>query len=102
LSDDSEVLSLLCAFIPEVPINIVTSIEGNSLKVAWNLPSDNGSPITNFKVFIKEIDSGLFTLENADCDGTDGVIIANKFCYINIPTLLASPYLVDGGDSVYA
>jgi hypothetical protein len=49
------VLTLLCAYISEIPISLVASFEGDNLKIEWTLPSDNGSPITEYKVFVKEI-----------------------------------------------
>lgn len=67
----------------------------------WTLPSDNGSPITAFKVYIKEIDTGSYTLESSDCVGTDPTVISNRYCHIQINTLIAS-YNLDGGDSVFA
>lgn len=95
-------LSLLAAYIPEVPTDILTSISGNQMKVQWTLPSDNGSPITAYRVFIQEINSGTFTEETVDCVGTDSIVIANAFCYVTVSTLLASPYNVDGGDYIWA
>lgn len=64
--------------------------------------SENGSPITRYNIFIKEIDSGLYTLETADCDGSLETVITYEFCHITISTLRAAPYLVDGGDHVWA
>lgn len=51
-SDESATLTLLNAYIPQVPTGIVTTIESEQVKVAWTLPSDNGSPITNYKVYL--------------------------------------------------
>lgn len=78
-SEYSEVLSLLCAFIPEVPTSVITTIESASsttMKIEWTLPSDNGSPITAYRVFIKEIGTETFTEEIVDCVGTDTTVIA--------------------------
>jgi hypothetical protein len=66
----SETISLLCAFVPEIPTNVATTIDGSYIKVEWTLPSDNGSPITEYKVFIKEIQTGTFTQESGECIGT--------------------------------
>lgn len=66
----SDTLSLLCAFIPAVPESVATVIDGSSVKVSWSLSTTNGSPITNYKVYIKEIGLETYTLENTDCDGT--------------------------------
>lgn len=41
----SSTLSLLCAYIPEVPTDIIASFEVDSLKIEWQLPTENGSPI---------------------------------------------------------
>lgn len=72
------------------------------MKVVWTLPSANGSPITQFKVFVNEIGTTTYTLESIDCVGTDQTVIDGKECLINISTLLVAPYNVDGGDSIYA
>lgn len=72
------------------------------VKVEWQLPSNNGSPIISYKVYIKEIDTENYTLEAVDCDGTQATVISNEYCLINISTLLASPFNVDGGDSIWA
>jgi len=60
-SEYSETISLLAAHIPEIPTTVLTTIEGQQVKVSWTLPSDNGSPITAYKVYIKEIGSPIFT-----------------------------------------
>lgn len=101
-SDFSDTLSLLCAFIPEIPSDVVTSIEADQMRVSWSLSTANGSPITAFKVFVQEIGTTTYTLENIDCDGTAGQVISQTTCLINVSTLLATPYNVDGGDSIYA
>lgn len=101
-SEYSEVLTRLAAYIPEIPTNIVTTLEGDQVRISWDLSSDNGSPITQFKVFMNEIGSTIYTLEIVDCDGFDTDVITNQNCLINISTLLAAPYNVDGGDHIFA
>lgn len=44
----------------------------------------------------------MFVLESTECDGTDQIVIDNKSCVISLATLEVEPYMVDGGDSVYA
>lgn len=75
LSDDSDTLSLLCAIKPEVPTNILTEIDGTTMKVSWSLPTDNGSPITIYKVYILEIGTTTYTQESVDCVGSDATVI---------------------------
>jgi hypothetical protein len=101
-SSDSSTLSHLCAYIPEIPTDITTDILNSQMKVSWTLPSANGSPITAYKVFILEIGTTTFTLEDNDCVSGDETVIANRECFVEISTLLAAPYNVDGGDSISA
>lgn len=54
-SVNSDSLTLLCAYIPEVPTSVTTEIDQSQVKVLWTLPSENGSPITAYKVYIQEI-----------------------------------------------
>ena len=105
-SEYSSTLSLLCAFIPAVPTQVTTTIDsyqdGSTVKIAWSLTTTNGSPITAYKVFIKESGSTTYTQESVDCVGTDATVIANQYCNINIGTLLASTYNTVAADSIYA
>lgn len=98
----SESLTLLSAFIPAVPESVVTTIEGSQIKVTWDLSTDNGSPVTAYKVFMLEIGSTTYTLEENDCLGASLVVLSSKSCNIDISTLLAAPYNVDGGDHIWA
>ena len=66
------------------------------------MSTTNGSPITAYKVLIRESGSTTYTQESVDCDGTDASVIANVYCNINIGTLLASPYNIVAADSIYA
>jgi hypothetical protein len=69
-SEYSETITLLAAYIPEIPTSVITEIDGSQVKVLWTLPSDNGSPITAYKVYIQEVGTTTYTMENTDCDGT--------------------------------
>jgi hypothetical protein len=100
-SEFSTTLTLLAAYIPEVPTSVSTEIDGSQVKVLWSLPSDNGSPITEYRIYIKEVGTTTYTLENTNCDGTQVSVISNEYCHIDISTLIAS-FNLDGGDSVFA
>lgn len=69
-SEYSDMITLLSAYIPEPPINVVTTIEGDQVKVEWELVTSNGSPILAYNVYVQEIGTTTFTLESTDCDGT--------------------------------
>jgi hypothetical protein len=47
---------MLCAFKPDPPTLISTSNEADRVKVEWNEAIANGSPITEFRVYIQESD----------------------------------------------
>lgn len=66
-SDFSDSITLLAAYIPEIPITVTTKIILDTVKVAWVLPSDNGSPITEFKIFVQDIGTDIFIQESTDC-----------------------------------
>jgi hypothetical protein len=57
----SQTITLLCAFVPEPPISVSTTNSNNKVAVSWSEPVSNGSPITAYKVLVKEKSSGLFT-----------------------------------------
>jgi hypothetical protein len=52
----SNALQMLCAFKPDPPTLISTSNEADRVKVEWNEAIANGSPITEFRVYIQESD----------------------------------------------
>lgn len=60
-SEFSETVTLLCAYIPDTPTNVVTEIFGSQVKVSWDLPTDNGSPILDYRVYILESGTGVYT-----------------------------------------
>lgn len=49
----SETLTLFCAFKPEAPETVTTTNENDLVKVSWSEPNVNGSPITQFKIYIQ-------------------------------------------------
>lgn len=102
LSEYSDTITLLCAFIPTIPTGVQTTLISEEVKVEWNLASDNGSPITSYSIYIKVHNSEIYELESTDCIGTNVNVISNMYCYIDITTLLGSPFNIDGGDSIWA
>lgn len=93
---------LLSAYIPLIPTSVSTAIQDNTVKIAWELPSTNGSPITSYEVYIQESGTTTYTLESSDCDGSLLTVISNRYCNIDYTTLIASPFNFNGGESVYA
>jgi Fibronectin type III domain len=52
LSDFSNEFSILCATVPDIPLAPTTTQVGSDIKVSWDLPSANGSPITGYLVYL--------------------------------------------------
>ena len=91
-SQYSDVLTLLCAYIPLPPVTVTTSNTIDNVNVIWSGPTTNGSPITSYKIFILQNDQLTYTQESVDCNGSDAAVVSNRECNIQLTTLLASPY----------
>ena len=88
----SDTITLLNAFKPEAPITISTTISGPNVIIQWSDPVDNGSPITGYRVHIRENGSSVYTQESVECDGTNADVIANRQCIVSLFTLIEDPY----------
>jgi hypothetical protein len=87
----------LCAYTPDPPLTITTTNVNELVTVLWSDPIANGSPITAYKVYVRQNDDVTFTEENVDCV----VVVATKTCSITLETLKATPYDLVKDDSVY-
>lgn len=57
----SDEITLLCAFKPDPPLTVTTSNSNDLVVIDWVEPITNGSPITGYKLFIRESDGSTFT-----------------------------------------
>jgi hypothetical protein len=96
----SETITLLCAFKPDPPLTASTANSNALVTIAWGEPIANGSPITAYKILVEEKDTGVFTQEAVDCDGTSADVVSTRQCTIQLETLRASPYNLVKDDSV--
>lgn len=64
-------------------------------------PSDQGTQITGYKVYLRKFDLA-YSLELNNCDGSDAVIQAATQCTIPLTTLTAEPFSLQLGNSIYA
>lgn len=69
--------------------------------ITWTV-NDRGSPITSFDVKIRESDGLTFTSEAVSCLPSDAILISTMSCSVPITTLLASPYNLPWGSSIFA
>jgi len=51
-SDFSDVLTLLCAFVPDPPTTVMSANANELVTITWNEPIENGSPVTAYKIYI--------------------------------------------------
>jgi hypothetical protein len=99
-SSDSDVLTLLCAFIADPPVTVTTVNSNELVTISWSEPVSNGSPITAYRIYVQQHGSTTFGEETVDCVGTDSAVITSRTCSISLTTLKASPYLLVKDDSV--
>ena len=96
----SSIITLLCAFAPDSPTTVATANVNDKVSLTWSEPITNGSPITAYKILIKQRDA-IFKQESVDCRGESSGVISARSCSIALATLKASPYfLVKGNDIV--
>jgi hypothetical protein len=60
----------------------------DKVQVSWTAPYDNGSPITGYKVYIRENDSLVYTQESSYCVEND----LGTSCQILLTLLAAEPW----------
>jgi hypothetical protein len=67
----SNTVSILAAQVPDQPFPAPTTtwISDNVI-VSWSIPDSGGSPITGYKVFLRESDDLTYSADLADCDVT--------------------------------
>jgi hypothetical protein len=91
-SDLSDPVSLLCAFIPDPPLTVTTTNSNELVTIDWSEPVNNGSPITAYRIFIRESDEATFTEETVQCVGSDVSVISNRQCSVTLALLQQAPY----------
>jgi hypothetical protein len=95
--DDSSAVDIRAAGGPSAPATPETSVNTNiSVTITWDAPYNNGSPITGYTVAIRQNDAVTYTAESINCNG-----LSTK-CTVPISVLLAPPYYLPWGASIYA
>ena len=62
-------------------------------------PDDGGSPVTGFRVVVREGDASTFTEDQTYCDMS---VSTTTSCVIPVETLIAAPFSLDWGSDIYA
>jgi hypothetical protein len=97
----SESIDLLCATKPAVPLAPTTTTVNDQVVISWAEPDDMGSPITNYKVFIRQANH-VFTQEQVYCEERSQLILSLKACTVPLSVIRSSPYNLLLGYEIYA
>lgn len=102
LSLYSDEITKLCHDIPDTPLSVATSISGEDVVVSWAAQPANGSPLTAYKVYIRQLDNAYSQeLEHCDSD-VNSKIITQHLCALPMLRLTQTPYNLVLGDSIDA
>jgi hypothetical protein len=97
LGVDSSAVDIRASGGPSAPAKPETSVNTNiSVTITWIAPYYNGSPITGYTVAIRQNDGVTYTTESVNCNS-----LSTK-CTVPIAVLLAAPYYLPWGASIYA
>jgi len=102
-SDFSSELVVRAAAKPNTPAAPLTLVLSNTgLVITWVAPFNGGSPITSYTVKVRHKDSTTFSTELTNCDGSNAGIVSATSCTIPIEVLLAAPFNLPWGSSIFA
>lgn len=79
----------------------VTENSDLTVKLSWAIPTENGSPVTSYKIKIRAKD-GVNFYETSFCNGADPSITASRQCNIPMVALRQLPFLLEQGDLIMA
>lgn len=91
-------LVLLSATVPLAPDSVATSVLADQLVVTWAEPSAQGSPITGYRVYIRQNDL-LYEQDLVACDHSSSTTLT---CSIPLATLIIAPFSLSKDQSVFA
>jgi len=74
-----------------------------NVEIDWTAPSDNGSPIDSYMIYIQQSDLSTYSVESTNCNGAlNAAVISETKCFVPINILRSSVYQLPWGSSVYA
>ena len=65
------------------------------MKISWTSPSDNNSPITSYKIVIRDKIGTTFYESTTYCDGSVAAIRDNQYCEIPMSALWAGSWTLE-------
>jgi hypothetical protein len=91
LSEYSNELVLLCAWVPSAPAEPQCTLESDFIRIAWEEPSNGGSNIYGYRVEIRTI-ATTWVQDLNDCDGSLEAITDQLYCDVKFETLMTAPF----------
>jgi hypothetical protein len=79
----------------------VTENSDLTVKLSWALPTENGAPVSSYKIMILAKD-GINYFVSTYCNGADPSITASRQCNIPMVALRQLPFLLQQGDLIVA
>jgi len=101
-SNFSASVSILAAQYPDQPAAPTTVLQNTSVLISWSAPFNEGSPITSFKIQIRQNDNSSYSLDLTDCDGSQLALLTATQCSVPVSVLRGAPFSLPWGSPVYA
>eukprot|EP00347_Sterkiella_histriomuscorum_P017133 403350540 len=76
---------------PDVPIIIAENL---NVKITWQLPSNNGYPVTQYQVIIETLTQNVFIERTALCNGALNAVFSSRECIISMTALRLDPFFL--------
>ena len=77
-------------------------VDVTAVKIEWVEPYDNSEPIIDYEVLIRQSDGLTFTEETTHCNAQEDPPKSQRYCFIPLTVLRASPYNLEFEDKVVA
>ena len=89
----------MCATVPDSPAQPTTTVLNSNVIFDWDAPDANGTPITEYKVYIRKADL-QYNLQYDLCNGKSSTVVQNTQCTVPLSALTSAPYNLQKGYSV--
>lgn len=89
----SDSVTFIAAAVPKQANPVYTTIENLYVKISWDEPDDQSSPIVEYDILIRQ-KNGTFTEQRDQfCQGNDLAVVSNRYCHIPVQSVLRqAPY----------
>ena len=95
-------VEILAAQIPDRPAAPSTVLQDTNILISWSAPFNQGSPITSYKIQIRQNDNSSYSLDLTNCDGSQQGFLTTTQCSVPVSVLRSAPFSLPWGSPVYA